>query len=247
MCKTHSVPFAVSSHVNLDAWSAATIAPPLDSNALMVDVSLVLGEHESINLITGHTITDGNCTGVFTYTICTLESAIGLYDIVIEGNEINMQDVPAPTLVALANNTAVNHTEFASANAYPSTLGGIVALMFERWDAYVFFYRQSGTSVVQALTSGAPVTQFDVPRSNRGCSSWTNPRDSVTKSINQLMLYIGAAAASMPESYLAANMDPGLPIQRTVTGYRQGDHNVFQTTYWYFLGMSHCHTEEKNQ
>ena len=40
-------------------------------------MSLVLQEKESLNLFTGFGQGDINCTGVFEYSTCTLEAAVG--------------------------------------------------------------------------------------------------------------------------------------------------------------------------
>ena len=50
------------------------VAPPLSTNAFLIDVDLILDNGtERINLITGYSRTQ-NCSGIFEYTICTLDS-----------------------------------------------------------------------------------------------------------------------------------------------------------------------------
>lgn len=40
-------------------------------------MSLVLEEKESLNLFTGFGQGDDNCVGIFEYSMCTLEAAVG--------------------------------------------------------------------------------------------------------------------------------------------------------------------------
>lgn len=53
-------------------------AGPLNHDAFMVEMTLMLDEREALNLITGF-FDSPTCNGALNYTICTLESAIGEY------------------------------------------------------------------------------------------------------------------------------------------------------------------------
>lgn len=81
-CVSHVIPVdywaPLKDLMNIEHWTG--YAPPMSTLSFMVDISMILGEDESINLITGYG-TNHNCSGVFNYTICTLKSAIGEYEV----------------------------------------------------------------------------------------------------------------------------------------------------------------------
>lgn len=56
----------------------------------------------------------------------------------------------------------------------------------------------------------------------------------------QAMVYFGALAAFEDRAYLEPRMDPGYVdvINTTITGHRVGNHEVFRTDYWFFLGAA---------
>lgn len=73
-CTSYQVPVDYHQVASFDSVTSENHAGPLDRNAFLVDISLVLGkEKEKINLITGVSQTT-ECKGVFNYTACTLEA-----------------------------------------------------------------------------------------------------------------------------------------------------------------------------
>lgn len=53
------------------------------------------------------------------------------------------------------------------------------------------------------------------------------------------MVYIGAFAASVPRSDdRLGPIDPELPWETTVTGYKSGTAPQFHTDYWYFFAAA---------
>ena len=68
------------------------------------------------------------------------------------------------------------------------------------------------------------------------CVGFRDPRDDFMTSLNMLMVYIGAFAATQyTQDELTPYMDPGLAVHSTVVGHAEGEHNVFNTNYIYFL------------
>ena len=104
-CASHQVSVDFNEHVGWGIAFTTAHGPPLSHTAFMIDVSLMM-EHgtEKINLITGSAFSH-DCMGVFNCTACTLESAIGEYEVTIEDDTISFDTIEAPTIVALANNS----------------------------------------------------------------------------------------------------------------------------------------------
>ena len=53
ICNSHQLPLNMKGYMNANLIRARAIAPPLDHDALLIDASLILGEREALNLITG--------------------------------------------------------------------------------------------------------------------------------------------------------------------------------------------------
>lgn len=86
-----------------------TKALPLNQQAFMITISLVVeGGVEKINVVTGFSVVR-RCVGHLKLTACTLESAIGLYRIGISNNETTLLDPANPRVIAMANNTAIDY------------------------------------------------------------------------------------------------------------------------------------------
>lgn len=93
----------------------------------MIDTALVLNEKESINLVTGYSQTTGDdCVGTFRMKTCSLHSAIGEYDVTVDHDIVTLASEP-PRIVAISNNTEVNHS--VTDGWHPSTLSGVVSTL----------------------------------------------------------------------------------------------------------------------
>lgn len=85
-CTSHQIPVDYWRHLDPDtlrnAYEYTKIAPPLDTTAFIVDIALLVDvdEIERINMISGYSVTH-NGTGTFNYTVCTLDAAIGEYNV----------------------------------------------------------------------------------------------------------------------------------------------------------------------
>ena len=62
----------------------------------------------------------------------------------------------------------------------------------------------------------------------------------IKASLNKLMFISGAVAAERGRAVLEPLLDPGWAdhIQKNVTGYYVGNHNTFQTDYFWFLAAA---------
>lgn len=237
-CKTHVLPVNYHHAPYSNATSALIFAAPsLDQEAFLISIGLQVDQRESIYVVTGLADTE-NCIGTFTYQSCTLEPAIGEYDILVRGTTAYLQNAGHPVIVEMANNTAVNHTFDPSIFGHPSTLAEIALLASDKYESYVAMYRSP--------TPGNPVTGGFVgtgstPYTHNGgstCPSFSDPRSDVLQDLNKLMVWTGALAASRDASYtsgLEARMDAGLQMETTASGYLEGDHSVFHTDFGYFV------------
>ena len=216
------------------------VAPALNQYPFLIVPSLALGESESINLVTAHAHTT-NCVGKLNVTICDLRSAIGEYDVLINDDTVDISQLGKPTLVDWANNTAVN-TKFAWAGSFNSTLGGIVAQSYMVWTGAEIYYNNANKSAPPEsyIIGGSPEEFLEVENSETaGCPSFRDPIEHVIQSLNTWMFESGAIAAKTHNaSYLETLMDPGLHVNTTVNGHVQGNHNVFHTNLYWYLGAA---------
>ena len=234
-CVSTQLPVNYSQAVVSNVYKFGVIAQPLDEEAFFVASSLVLDEREKMNLLTGYSTTR-DCAGTLYYTACTLESAIGEYDISITGENAILDSPGTPTIIALANNTRVNRTLDSEIPAYHSTLGGITALHMDTWESMMAYYMRDGEAVGTSYNENIYDQYILDPMSK--CASFRDPFEDTMASLNKAMVYAGALAALKDPSYLEQNMDPGLSANTTTTGYLVGDHNVFHTDYWFFLAAA---------
>ena len=143
-CTRHSIENDYNSSVSVVDVFDGILAPPLRNDALIIQPSLVLGEHESVNLVTGYATGEG-CATTLHYSICTLEAGIGEYTLFVEHGHatVDKQSSLKPGFVAFANNTATNHTWVPNLGN-PSTLGGVVAQVNKRFNMVVFYQTTHG-------------------------------------------------------------------------------------------------------
>ena len=214
-------------------------APPLDTFGFLVDVSLILDDQESLNLITGYSRSE-DCKGTFEYTICTLQSAVGEYEVLIDHDTVTLAPTD-PTIISLANNTLVNRTTISSTHKYgdkhPSTLSGVVALASIKYSAAVCYFTTDG--IPWEASYGDDTTYLYLNTSSLSasnhCASYLDPQKHVVRDLNKLMFHLGAAAMSEESaSHLQSHLDPGLPLHTKTTGHLQGSHNIFHTNLHWF-------------
>jgi hypothetical protein len=238
-CQTKTLPVNYTNLPSLkNSGKLMDVAPPLGQMAFFISVGLdIQGERESIYLVTGYA-QPVDCVGTLTYTACTLESAIGEYDVVVKNNQLLMQNLENPRIVARANNTAVDNAYDPISASHKSTLGAVAAFAFAKWDtSYVLFGSEDGASRVYL---GSDIGQFEYNGENT-CPSFHDPQQAVLKDLNKLMVLSGSLAASQNASYqatLQSRLDPGLQFNTTATGYVRGTQPVFDTDYWFFFAAA---------
>lgn len=132
-CKSHTAKLNWTAPSSADiVKSIGQMAPPLDHEAYIVALGLDVEEeaHESMNLLIGYSDID-DCVGTLYWSACTLRSAIGEYDVLIEDNAMTLKSAN-PKIIAVANNTRVIHTDpkaHSSGEAvFRSTLASIAEL-----------------------------------------------------------------------------------------------------------------------
>lgn len=129
-CTSRYIPLNFSANLSnptsYRALANADYAPPINQISFLVFPSLVLGERESINLVTAYAEFLPDCTGILNMTSCNLVSAIGEYDVSVRDNTVNLDKPISPRILAIANNTQVARRWDPNWKWYPSTLAGIV-------------------------------------------------------------------------------------------------------------------------
>lgn len=247
-CKNHVIPVDYWQHIlePKNIMDITATAPPLSSLAFMVDISLVVGEEkEYINLITGYG-RNQNCTGTFNYTICSLESAIGEYEILVSGDKVEMTS-GHPDILALANNTKPSHKWNQNAQAYPSTLGGVVELTYGKLESSKNYYVQGSNPI--GVGTGFSFQHFTALGTSDGlCWSYRDPFEETLSELNKLMFELGsstgigknAVGKHGNKSPMPNRMDPDLPWDTTTVGYLVGSQEVFESTYILGVYLSQC-------
>ncbi|KAK5174616.1 Serine carboxypeptidase 3 [Saxophila tyrrhenica] len=215
----------------------STGAGPLNQQAFVTAAALdPTGQsHETINLLAGYSTTT-DCAGTYHYTACTLQSAIGEYNITVAGNLSSIETLGTPRIVALANDTRTNG--IVEGGGHASTLAGVMAIYSEPWQSQVTAYNDRGRVSWQTYNQQR-LFQYEGDYSG-DCPSFVDPLGDMIASLNKLMVYTGAAMARNDFAWLDARMDPGIAAQTntTVEGTTVGDQNVFRTDYWWFLAAA---------
>lgn len=155
---------------------------PLNQMGLFVDAGVLVQGREKINLVTGFS-TSVRCAGSLSYTACTLEAAIGEYDVTISSDNTVTIDGP-PRILATANNTKASDPQ-SRPRFRDSTLGGIVMAFLEKWSSACWFYGAENHSVY-GRTSGYACQIFQLPKAKGFCPSYTNPQESVMTDLDQV-------------------------------------------------------------
>lgn len=223
--------------------------PPLENDAFIVDFNLVLRDQEAANLITGYW-TGQDCSGFQNLTICTLEAGIGEYTFTTYRDNSSVLDHASallPKFIAFANNTLVNYTSDPGLNytsnsgslGHLSTLGGLVALVRDRYNLVVYLHEDEGDNPKTYWLGVIPLEEYQTRDSLHAiCPEFRDPRDDIMRSINKLMVYLGAAAATLHPSEIQDKMDQDLTVNSTVIGQVIRSHNVFHSDYRFFIGAA---------
>jgi hypothetical protein len=154
-CKSHLTPVNYKATTGIQAQNMGQVVPSLNQNAFLVAVGLSVQdeERESINLVSGFADVE-DCEGTLHWSACTLQSAIGEYEVRIENNAVSLESL-APRIVAIANNTAVSHEYHPMKGGYPSTLASVIYLGNVKWNAIAAYYNINGTIRDEVAGGGA--------------------------------------------------------------------------------------------
>ena len=166
-------------------------------------------------------------------------SCSGEYDATVdEKGYTTLDSTLAPRFLALANNTVVNHTFVLDERLHPSTLGGIVYSAWQRFSVVVTYYVERG-ALTPAYAGNLPWSVIvDTNSTGQKCPSYIDQTDIVISSLNKLMVYLGAYAATHYIPPNKAQMELGLSLNKTTLGYLQGVQDVFHTDYWFFFAAA---------
>jgi hypothetical protein len=217
-------------------------APPTHQILFGVSVGLIENVNERMYVFTQY-YQGEKCVGYLNRTACTLESAIGEYDIVVKEGIATLTDPGHPTIIDIANNTVVDYSYDASKIGYMSTLAAVVVQAYNIWDNVVAMYTMGpdtpspGVPSFQAFGDGFEAYELPTGIGNDSCSPFRDPTADVLRSLNTMMVYAGAVSASSTPEYKAAyqaGMDPNLPMHYTVEGELMGDRPIYSTEFRFF-------------
>ena len=247
-CISHAIPVNYKKPVN-DSTGSNTLRGDMvgfSSTAFLIDISLLLDGMEQVNLITGYSDTQ-DCIGTFNYTICSLSSAIGEYNVLIHENKVKFQPKP-PRIIALANNTGVSYDWQEKYQGHPSTLAGIVANAYSQWVTSVMWIQLKNDIYEGGYNQKISMPFTNLATSREECPSFEDPQASVLQDLNRLMFIYGAISAQnnrrgLPpgkssHSFIRSHLDPDLPLRTQAQGRLQGTHNVFQTNLHWFAAAA---------
>ena len=240
-CKSIQLPVNYSQAQLTSKYKFGIIALPLEDNSFFISSSLMLDQDERINLVAGYSVSHlPDCAGTLNYTACTLQSAIGEYEVTVTKNSTILDDPAHPTIIVLANNTRVNHKIDPTTQARPSTLGGAVDLVMASGESQYAIYVENEDGDYATSTYNERVySQYMLPSDSK-CQSFADPFEDAYADLNKAMFIAGALAAQKDKDYLEKHMDPGLAdaVNTTTTGHLVGNHNVFHTDYWFFFAAA---------
>ncbi|KAK3680947.1 hypothetical protein LTR37_021020 [Vermiconidia calcicola] len=221
-CKSQIALVNYTQLFDVSSFKAFRSGPSMEQLGFTIAANLVLDHHESIILVTGYTQTH-DCAGTYNYTTCTLESAVGEYNALIENGVVTLMSPGSPNILALANNTAISNEKTATGtSSHKSTLAAIISLAYFKWLSAVLIYTAEEDLPPARYMTGQALESFVYKDPDELCESYRDP----------------TAAATTDASYLESSLDPGLTVNNSITGYLHDDQNVFDTNYWYFLAAA---------
>jgi hypothetical protein len=190
VCTSHQIPVNYSNAQPSPSYGKLEgFAPPISQQIFSVSVGLMLNEQEQIYLVTQHyrSYEGEDCVGTLLRNACTLESAIGEYEIPISDDKATINDPGQPKIIALANNTRTNYSFDAHLGGHPSTLAGIVNEAFFLWDSLSSIYRTDSGSM-QILAVGTASSGYGTGGTQQ-CPPFLDPLEDVMRGLNMMMVY----------------------------------------------------------
>ncbi|KAK5172819.1 uncharacterized protein LTR77_002939 [Saxophila tyrrhenica] len=208
--------------------------------AFLVQGGLSKGTREKFEITTG--ISDAavaeSCVGSWNYTTCTYISAIGEYDLVVEGDEIKLStDLSAVKISALANNTAVTGTN----QSHPSTLAGAALAGILQFSTVAALANIDNVSVSMHSPGNSwfafqHIENWEALNDGSACAPiWRDPTKEILSGLNEVLFRAGVyVAAHLDEAWLRERLDPGLETSYNTTGSASVEINVFHSDFRYF-------------
>lgn len=172
------------------------------------------------------------------YTICSLEAGIGDYNVQVENDRIKMNSLGAPKLVSLLENP-VNQTYDHYLTSHLSTLAPIVAILDPWLSGFITFYKYK--EFANSLWGGSRWTMevYEDPDTvGLACPSYLDTHEDVMKAMTKMIVYMATytnglhAKALLPHRRMNADL---LAEKSEITGYKVGNHNVYNTEYQFFV------------
>ena len=243
-CSSYQIEVDYKASTMLPLTQDYSHAVPLNQQLFFISTTIVLGENETMSLISGYSQTTG-CSGSLRYTTCLLESAVGEYDVYIDNDPatgiagLRIDNSQEPRILAISNNTAVSADLQRFDEWHPSTLGGVAFMVQEKWTSNFQAGVQDG--LLSMGPSGFYAWTPYIVDPTATCPSFTDPHREVIGQLNTAMVYAGAVAATKPRSFLEPRLDPGMIdlVNTTVTGYDVGTYQAFRTDYrWFFAAAA---------
>lgn len=223
-----------------------------------VGFEMIPGEMgEAINYTVMYRESEGCGLGHVSRVNCLLRSAIGLYPVNFNGSVIEISSPAKIDLVALANNTSFgDDLRYVHTVEHSSTLAGVAFQARTMYGQEVWGVNDSGVAVeLNGYTGFAQKFAKTVPESIlKTCTSFEDsllgnsfrdPTDYIMDGLNDLMFRMGFAASWFDSITfgstvvpMRALVDNGVPLSQNVAGEQFGQHNIYQTNYWYFLAAA---------
>ncbi|KAK3723539.1 hypothetical protein LTR37_001791 [Vermiconidia calcicola] len=184
------------------------------------------------------------CVGNLNRPVCDLTSAIAEYQVNINDGVITFVEPPSyPKIVAKANNTSLTDEDVAkygletSSGFINTTLSAIFTAAFldYTWFGLVIFDDVPFLVPMPNRFRFDHITNYeDWAKSLPGACApaWSDPRDGIMASLNELMVRTGFGAAQFSnESRLKSLMNDGLEVHTNVSGIPLSPVNVSETNY----------------
>lgn len=199
-----------------DPWPLKDIiqtkhAFPLVTEGFLLGSEMVIDKaQEEINMVIGFAQTK-DCVGTINFTVCTLKSAIGEYDITISDDTIKLDAPASPKILSIATNADVLEATYSDGN-HLSTLGGVVSLINTNGNSLEAYMWVDG--VLDGQQEGAFTDRVEFEFQRNGCPTFTDPRDDYLGSMNKMMVRVYPPQCQMPKSFLTHPTPPPRRLTR---------------------------------
>lgn len=176
--------------------------------------------------------------GSITLSQCDFVSAILAYDILVDGDVIELQNAGSAPTKALANNTKPITYHQDQVSTITTLLDQASAIFNSEYS----FTTPFNTSLDGLVTQIGNLSLFGwqhIYPGKAGTFKTTNPLPDILSALNEMIFRGGIAAASVEYAdFTKAHIDPGLPIIQTVPGHRTDRVSTYHCGYGWWAGAS---------